>query len=75
MDTTELQSRFSYHTPNPDDIAKFMEIRKHALNVASLINSLCPESREKSLSISRLEEAVFWANASIARAIALPEVS
>lgn len=67
METSELQNRFTYHVPSQEEIAKFMEIRKHALNVAALINSLCPESREKSLSITHLEEAVFWANASIAR--------
>lgn len=75
METSDLQSRFTYHNPNPDDISKFQEIRKHALNVAALINSLCPESREKSLAVTKLEEAVFWANASIARVSAMPEVS
>jgi hypothetical protein len=74
MEISDLQARFSYHTPGQDEIAKFMEIRKHALNVASLINSLCPDSIEKSIAITKLEETVFWANASIARAIALPEV-
>lgn len=67
METSELQNRFSYHVPTQDEIAKFVEIRKHALNVSALINSLCPESREKSLAITKLEEAVFWANAAIAR--------
>jgi hypothetical protein len=28
---------------------------------------LCPGSRELSLAITKLEEAVFWANAAIAR--------
>jgi hypothetical protein len=32
-----------------------------------LINDLCPESREKSLAITNLEQAVMWANAAIAR--------
>lgn len=32
-----------------------------------MINNLCPESREKSLAVTNLEESVMWANASIAR--------
>ncbi len=31
-----------------------------------MMNSLCPESREKSLAITNLQQSVMWANASIA---------
>ena len=34
---------------------------------AYLLNDLCPDSREKSLAMTKLEECVMWANASIAR--------
>jgi hypothetical protein len=35
--------------------------------LAAYISEKCPESREKSLAITKIEEAVMWANASIAR--------
>jgi len=35
--------------------------------LAAYINENCPDSREKSLAFTKLEEAVMWANASIAR--------
>lgn len=31
------------------------------------MDNLCPDSRELSLAITKLEEAIMWANASIAR--------
>jgi hypothetical protein len=33
----------------------------------SLLKQLCPETANKTLAIRKIEEAVFWANASIAR--------
>ena len=35
--------------------------------LAYLIDGICPNSREKSLAMTKLEESVMWANASIAR--------
>lgn len=46
---------------------KYVEIRERAKDFAYLIDTLCPYSREQSLAITKLEEAVIWANASIAR--------
>ena len=36
-------------------------------NVAALLNSRIPDSREKSLAVTALEESMFWANAGLAR--------
>lgn len=33
----------------------------------SKIDPLCPSSRERSLAMTKLEEAVMWANSAIAR--------
>ena len=63
----DLTNRFTYHAPKGDQPAKYEEIRNEARLFAVTIDDLCPESREKSLAITKLEEAVFWANASIAR--------
>lgn len=68
METKDLENRFTYHEPETEEkIQKYEDIRGLALKFSIYINTLCPESREKSLAITKLEEAVMWANASIAR--------
>jgi hypothetical protein len=63
----ELEVRFTYHPPAPDQPAKYRTIRGMGLDLAETIEGLCPESRERALAITKLEEAVMWANAAIAR--------
>jgi hypothetical protein len=67
MDANDLLNRFTYHAPKPGQGNLYEHIREQALAFAGLINEYCPESREKSLAITHLEEAVMWANAAIAR--------
>jgi len=61
-----LHNSFTYHSPKPGQNALYEEIRSTALKFAILIHTTCPPSREKSLAITKLEEAVMWANKSIA---------
>ena len=63
----DLNNRFTYHAPMPNQIGKFENIRKNARWMAALFTQMCPKSRELSLAITKIEEAVFWANAAIAR--------
>lgn len=63
----DLEKRFTYHPPKADQPPRYEAIRKTAKDFAELINDLCPESREKSLALTKLDEAVMWANAAIAR--------
>lgn len=67
MNAEELKNRFTYHAPNVTQMQEYESIRKNILHVATLLREYCPESRELSLAITKLEEAVFWANAAIAR--------
>ncbi len=62
-----LKHRFTYHAPKENQPQKYENIRKNGLAFAELIDSMCPDSREKALAITKIEEAVMWANASIAR--------
>jgi len=67
MDKNDLENRFTYHAPKEGQPGKYVAIRDKAKLFAVMICDLCPESRERSLAITNLEQAVFWANASIAR--------
>lgn len=67
MTPKELDKRFTYHEPNEDKKIRFLNIRNAAKQLAYIIDNVCPEGREKSLSLTRLEESVMWANASVAR--------
>lgn len=63
----DLKSRFTYHTPKPGQAERYQQLRDVAHELAKLLNAQCPESREKSLALTHLEESVMWANAAIAR--------
>lgn len=67
MTDEEIETRFSYHAPKSSQPAMYEVIRTEAKVFAKVLDALCPESREKSLAFTALEEAVMWANASIAR--------
>lgn len=67
MDILELKKRFTYHEPKTDQPRRYEQIRNEGKTFAITIDTLCPESREKSLAMTKLEEVVMWANASIAR--------
>lgn len=67
MPTTDLEARFTHHPPKGDQALRYGRIRMDAKQFALMLNELAPDSREKSLAITHLEEAVMWANAAIAR--------
>jgi hypothetical protein len=63
----ELKTRFTYHAPTPLQVEKYEKLRDAAYTFACLICELTPESREQSLAITHLEDAIYSANAAIAR--------
>lgn len=63
----DLENRFTYHAPKDGQVDAYQEIRDKAKEFATLLFSQCPQSRELSLALTKLEESVFWANAAIAR--------
>lgn len=67
MDLKEIIKRFTYHPPKGDQPLKYDRLRSEAMKFANIIDQLCPDSREKALAMTNLEQAVMWANASIAR--------
>ncbi len=69
----DLYNRFSYHPANTaEKQLAHQSVRSHCLEVAGVFMDYLPDSREKSLAFTKLEEAMFWANAAIARKQAFP---
>lgn len=66
-DKNALENNFQYHAPKDGQAERYEEIRDIAKQMAYSLVSFCPPSRELSLALTNLEQAVFWANASIAR--------
>lgn len=62
-----VDNNFTYHAPFGDQAARYVLLRSEAKVLAVLLLAHCPESRERSLALTKLEESVFWANAAIAR--------
>ena len=67
MSASEIDARFAQRRPSEEQERRHHGIRELAHTMACFINTACPESREKTLAMARLEEATFWANAAIAR--------
>ena len=62
-----IKRNFTYHQIKSGQPEIYGELRGAAKDFAYLIDKHCPNSREKSLAMTKLEEAVMWANAAIAR--------
>lgn len=62
-----IENNFTYHAPKAGQPERYTALREKAKEFALLIEQECPESRERSLAFTKLEEAVMWANAAIAR--------
>lgn len=64
---TRIDRKFSYHPPKNDQPERYEYLRLQAKDLSLLIEKECPDSEEKETALQKLEECVFWANASIAR--------
>lgn len=68
MGMTELNDRFKHHPPvTKQDIADHDAVREVCLRAAQELRVIVPEGREAALVQTKLEEAMFWANAGLAR--------
>jgi len=61
------EKAFVYHSPKEGQSERYQLLRKLAGELAHQFLIQCPESREQSIALTKLEEAVMFANASIAR--------
>lgn len=58
---------FTYQPPQPNQPERYTRLRAAAKQLSDLFDCNCPPSRELSLAQTKLEEAIMWANAAIAR--------
>lgn len=63
----DLEWRFQYHAPDAEAVKRHEQLRASCYQLAQVIDALCPNGREKSTAISKVEEALLWGNAAIAR--------
>lgn len=69
----ELRHRAAYHPPQTDDTVRAHEdVREVTTQITLLYNDLLPEGREKSMALTFLDQAMWAANAAIARGHARP---
>lgn len=67
MGDMDLARRFNHHAPRGNQVELYVDNRARFLDLAVHVAGLGPNSRELSLAITALEEALMWANAHIAR--------
>lgn len=67
IDVAELERRLRYVAPDARRVWMHEQVRSELVTAGSFLAELLPDSREKSLAITALEEVGFWANAAIAR--------
>lgn len=66
MDEEYINNIFTYHPPKGNQAERYTEIRQASKAFALLLVKKTPGSREQSVAIRKLREAVMWANAAIA---------
>lgn len=62
-----LKRNFTHHAPNPVKARLHETLRNRCFELGDYFNTVLPVSREKTLAITKLEEAMFWASACVAR--------
>ena len=68
MDVADITHRFAFHAaPNQEKRNDHASVRIACARLAHELNKRLPDGREKVIVMARLEEAMFWANAALAR--------
>lgn len=64
----DIAHRFAFHAATTEEKrAEHGSVRQILGDAAQDLDARLPDGREKALALTKLEEAMFWANAAIAR--------
>ena len=63
----DAENIFRHHRLTADQTVRIQAAREKAKELDTLLDRICPAGPERSCAHFKLEEAMFWANASIAR--------
>lgn len=66
MTKDQIDNIFTYHPPFGSQTTRYELLREVARTLAYRINTSCPESPQKFLALTAVQQAVMWANAAIA---------
>lgn len=66
MSKVSLDRIFTYHAPFGDQKDRYQRIRDAGKALAAVITECSPPSREQSLALTSVQQAVQWANSAIA---------
>lgn len=76
LNTERIDFDFAYRGSNhADDAEKHSEAHYAFLSVAHAIDRMVPNSREKYIAITRIEEAMMWVDAAISRECSRKEIN
>jgi hypothetical protein len=62
----DLSDIYTYHAPNQSQQERYIALRQEGLALATAITKLTPASREQSVALTNVQQAIMWANAAIA---------
>jgi hypothetical protein len=63
-----IENDFVHHPPSTPHVGeRYATIRFQLKQTALVVCEMSPPSREQSIALTKLEEAMFWANAAVAR--------
>ncbi len=67
MTLEQIRDRFTYHAPSEAGKERHAKLSDAFVQIAQLVEVICPDGREKSLVMTKLEEAKMHASAAVAR--------
>lgn len=67
MTEQEIRDRVSYHPPSESGVRRHAALSEVIAAAMMTVDEVCQDGREKSLAMTKLEEAKFWASAGVAR--------
>lgn len=66
IENEEIKKRFGFHPATDQTRGLHQSVRQTFMETAEILSQILPESREKSLAFTALQEAAMWSNAAVA---------